>query len=298
MKTHLWLIVCCLVLGVHPLVGHTDPDAELIEQLPTGCINWTHGVVTAKGVATPQPAKNHGFDAKFSEYANERARQQAVQNVLQTVIRVRMDDRSRISDCINAKDSIRTEVEEMAASAKILQTVNLPNGGVEVTVQMDLYGGFAQLLLPAAIRQVEPIKPLNATVDVSEPETTAAQNDDAIESEVYSGLVVDARGIGAQPSLVPVLMDESGNEVYSPAFVSREFAVQKGVCQYIRKIDAASPLPRIAPKPLLVKGLRTISDGSCDIVISNADASKLHGTSSHLGFLKQCRVVIIMDKVN
>ena len=95
--------------------------------------------------------------------------------------------------------------------------------------------------------------------------------------------------------MVPVLMDESGQEVYGPAYVSREFAVQRGMCRYIRGMDDSANLPRVAPNPLFVKGLRTVSKGSCDIVISNTDASKLRGASSHLEFLKQCRVVIVLD---
>ena len=95
--------------------------------------------------------------------------------------------------------------------------------------------------------------------------------------------------------MVPVLMDESGQEVYGPAYVSREFAVQRGMCRYVRGMDDSANLPRVAPNPLFVKGLRTEAKGSCDIVISNADASKLRGVSSHLEFLKQCRVVIVLD---
>ncbi len=292
----LWLILCCLVLGANPLVGQADSNAELIEQLPTGCINWTQGVVTAKGVASLQQAQNDGQRAQAQKKVVEFARELATQNVLQTVVRVRMDNRNRVADCINTKSGTRAEVEEMASTAKVLKTVNLPGGGVEVTVQMNLFGGFAQLMLPAGIKQVESIKPLNTAMAASEVETTASrEKKDATESDVYTGLIVDARGIGAQPSMVPVLVDESGNEVYSPAFVSREFAVQKGVCQYVRTMDGVSLMPRVAPNPLLVKGLRTTYKESCDIVISNADASKLRGASSHLGFLKQCSVIIVME---
>jgi hypothetical protein len=92
-----------------------------------------------------------------------------------------------------------------------------------------------------------------------------------------------------------VLLDENGREVYSSAFVSREYAVQQGVCQYMRIPDDLANLVRVAPKPLCVKGLRTGPAASCDIVISNADASRLRGASSHLSFLKQCRVIILMD---
>ena len=105
--------------------------------------------------------------------------------------------------------------------------------------------------------------------------------------------MVDARGLDAKPALVPVLTDEDGKEVYSPAFISREYAVQQGVCVYARAIGEQER--RVGTRPLLAKGLRTVAGRVCDIVISNADASKIRGDSAHLEMLKQCRVIILLD---
>ncbi|NQT10001.1 MAG: hypothetical protein HQ573_02380, partial [Desulfobacteraceae bacterium] len=46
---------------------------------------------------------------------------------------------------------------------------------------------------------------------------------------------------------------------------------------------------------LTVKGLRTEGHGRSDIVISNADASRLRSASEHLTFLKKCRVMVVVD---
>ena len=101
-------------------------------------------------------------------------------------------------------------------------------------------------------------------------------------------------GIGAQPAVAPVLLDENGKEVYSAAFISREYAVHNGICQYVQTIDDADK-QRTGPRPLVVKGLQTAGGRICDIVISNADASRLLGVSAHLAFLRECRVSIVLD---
>ena len=106
------------------------------------------------------------------------------------------------------------------------------------------------------------------------------------QSNVYTGLIVDARGTGAKPAMVPLLVDESGKEVYGSVFVSREYAVQQGVCMYAGDLTNSEQHPRVGPKPLVVKGLRTFGGRNCDIVISNADAAKLMDVSANLSFLK------------
>jgi len=112
---------------------------------------------------------------------------------------------------------------------------------------------------------------------------------------LYTGLVVDARGLGAKAVMALEIFDENGQEVYGPAFVSREFAVQQGISEYVIDLPAAQSSPRVASTPLTVKGLRTEEPGGSNIIISNADASKLKSASEHLSFLKKCRVIIVVD---
>lgn len=275
MKFRLTLVLLWLLAGVNPVAGQTETPVDYLEQLSTGSINWTSGCVTATGIGSVDSA---------------------IRNVLQTAFQVRMNADARVVDLTRPNMNLQIEVEEMAAAAEIVGQKTLSDDRVEITVKMELFGGFAQLLLPTDIKQVESIKPLSQSREItSEGVATSMRHWPGVDSDTYTGLIVDARGIGAQPAMVPVLLDENGMEVYSPAFVSREYAVQQGVCQYMRALGDSANLARVAPKPLWVKGLRTRTAASCDVVISNADAARLRGASSHLSFLKQCRVIILMD---
>jgi len=93
----------------------------------------------------------------------------------------------------------------------------------------------------------------------------------------------------------PKIMDENGQEVYGSAFVSREYAVQQGMSGYAKDMTAAQSNPRVTNNPLTVNGLKTEGPGNADIVISNADASKLKSSFEHLTFMKKCRVIIVVD---
>lgn len=292
MKIRLWFLLGCLCCAVWPLVSYAEPALEFLEQFPTGSINWTRGVVTATGYSSFQDIHRPAGQSE----KNDGAYQQAVQNLRHTLARLRMNQNNRIVDLFTVQGRIQGKIEEMTSAAKIVKTTLTPDGGKEVTLEMNFYGGFAQLMLPPDIRQVESIKPLNGSGAANYNSNQKAKMPDrGSEQDAYSGLMVDARGIGASPSMVPVLVDENDQEVYGPNYVSREFAVQHGMCQYIRGPVGSNDLPRVAPNPLRVKGLRPVSTGSCDIVISNSDASKLRSVSSHLEFLKQCRVVILID---
>ena len=294
MKIRLWLLFGCLCLWVAPLAALAGPEMDYIEQLPTGCIDWTQGIASAKGTGLVQDDDTHPDQDRDPRIALT----EASHNLFRTLKRLRMDDRTSVSDLIAGNKNLQARIEEMASAAKLVNTTTISDGNIQVTIELNLLGGFAQLMLPPEIRQVDAIRPLNGSragaLDTNHHEFRGDQPD--IENQdIYSGLLVDARNLGATPAMVPVVRDENGQEVYGPAYVSREYAVQNGVCRYIRTCDSCSDLPRIAPNPLRVKGLRTAARGSCDIVISNADASKIRGASSHLEFLKQCRVVIMLD---
>jgi hypothetical protein len=271
MKFGLTLVLLWLLTGVSSVAGQMEAPADFIEALSTGSINWTRGSVTASGIGSVDTA---------------------TRNAMQTAFMVRMNATSRVADVNRPNVNLHAEVEEMASAAEVIGRKTLADGRTEITVKMELFGGFAQLLLPVDIKQVESIKPLAKSQQGIAPSSGQWYSADP---EAYTGLIVDARGIGAKPAMVPVLLDESGKEVYGSAFVSREYAVQQGICQYMSVLGDSANLIRVAPKPLWVKGLRTKTVAGCDIIISNADASRLRGASSHLSFLKQCRVIILMD---
>jgi citrate lyase gamma subunit len=288
-----WSALCCLMFLVCPLVGHADPSYRFVETLPTGIIDWTKGVVRAMGSIIPGSVELNG---DVEDQVVVQARRAAVRNAMQALQLVRMEADFLVSDRMAADDKIHARVEEMVAAAPVVDEVRLSDGTVVVTIELALLGSFAQMMLPEDIKQVESVRALQSVT-----QTGARAGDPAPEGSifddpgVFSGLIVDARGINAKPAMAPLLMDENGRQVYGSTFISREYAVQHGVCAYVRALADPSDNSRVAPKPLWVKGLRTLPDSNSDIVISNADAARLRGASENLAFLRQCRVIIILD---
>jgi hypothetical protein len=104
----------------------------------------------------------------------------------------------RVIDLTRPNVNLQIKVEEMASAAEIIDQKTLPDGRTEVTVKMELFGVFAQLLLPVDIKQVESIKPLSRFQEMAARGVAAsAERRSGVEPDTYTGLIVDARGIDA-----------------------------------------------------------------------------------------------------
>ncbi|OQY07162.1 MAG: hypothetical protein B6I22_03655 [Desulfobacteraceae bacterium 4572_123] len=282
-----WLLFPALMFGNKPL--------EIVEQQEKGVINWTLGIMQVTGIGNP-PEKYYD-KPHVSPIALRAAQVDAVRNLFKVVQTVRIDSSTTVGNFIIASDVIMSRVEGMVDNARIVKREYLSDGTVKVVMEMSLYGGFAQLVLPSEIKHVESIKPLAPASPATSPASSDSLETDSLPSaEIFSGLIVDARGLSVKPAMVPKILDENHQEVYGPAFVSREFVVQHGMAEYKKDLPAALVSPRAAGNPLTVKGLRAQGAVKTDIVISNSDAAKVRGASEHLGFLKRCRVIIVVDE--
>ncbi|MCJ7617573.1 MAG: hypothetical protein MUO43_13660 [Desulfobacterales bacterium] len=297
MKKYSILSMVLAVLLVLPAYGLCDEWQEVVEKVGNGSINWSTGIIQATGVGA-SPEEYYG-KPQARPMAMRAARLDAVRNLLEVTQGVRIDSATAVKNFIVTDDVIMAKVSGMVKGAQVVKQEYLSDGTVEVTMQMSLNGGFAQLVLPQEIKQVEPIKPVPSktttpeapAVDLSKPSPAEPSK----TSEIYTGLVVNATGLNARPAMSPKIIDENGQEVYGSAYVSREYAVQQGMSGYAKDITAAQGNPRVTNNPLTVKGLKTEGPGKSDIIISNADAAKLKSASEHLSFMKKCRVMIVVD---
>ena len=287
-----WKTLICFTLTLTALACATGFCAEskgFLEKKETGVIDWASGIVTAWATSTPIKKDDAMAKTENSKALSE-AKNRARHKLLETVKRVQVDATQSVGDIVDRNTTIMTQIQDMIYHAAEIEELRkyMSDGSVEVHLQLNLHGGFYQLILPSQIRQIEMIKQLNS----GENKSNTKSDDD---SNSYTGLLVDARNVEATPALVPKLLDENLAEVFGPAFVSREFVVQRGMAAYYDDIASAKADPRVANQPLVVKALRTDWPRRCNIIISNGDASKLKSASGHLLFLKESRVVILLS---
>jgi len=309
MKKRSFLALIVAVLFIIPVSGYGVEYKQLFEPIANGGVNWTTGIIQAKGMGAP-PEKYYG-KPNARPMAIRAAKLDAMRNLLEVTKGVRVNSTTTVENYAVSNDVIITKVYGLVKGAQVVDTQYMSDGTVEVTMQMSIYGAFAQVVLPRDIKKLEPIKTHAPTpppvkkpdtkpvvtkpADKKPVDTKPADTEMESLSEVYTGLVVDARGLNARPAMSPKIVDETGKEVYGSAYVSREFAVQQGMSGYAKELTAAQKNQRVTDKPLTVKGISTKGSGHSNIVISNADADKLKSASENLSFMKKCKVMIVVD---
>ncbi len=213
-------LVKAFVITIFALISVSGNGADLrslVESKKNGIIDWTAGVVEARGIGIPAT-----YDAKSLAQREDLlsdAISKAGHNLLETVVSLRINSRDRVIDIVENFPSIMTQLRDMAHKAPELERLRKYqyDGSVEVWSQMSLSGGFAQLILPPEIRQIEPIK------QVLKPNSPSRSRTRSRSTDIFTGMVVDARGIQAVPVLAPRVLDENLEEVFGPAYVSREY---------------------------------------------------------------------------
>ncbi|NOY70361.1 MAG: hypothetical protein GXP53_12905 [Deltaproteobacteria bacterium] len=253
-------------------------SCNLVESVSFGRIDWNHLIVEADGSGMPDPELHD--TARARQKASMDAERKAYQNLLNTVMAVRLEGDSTIGRNVKGKDEVLSKIEDILNGAKTVSTRYLSDGTIIKHLMIPLTGPLAQLLLPENIVPIE-------TQKVGDDSADTATHD-------YTGLVVDARGLNPAPAMCIRIVDEQGESVYGPAFISREYAVQKGVCTYsINQIDQENQDKRVGKTPLIVRAIRIMPPGTSDLMISNTDAARIRAAVSHLFFLRKCRVLIL-----
>jgi hypothetical protein len=284
--------IAAMILGL-TMFGFAAERQEVVEKVGGhGCINWSLGTIYAKGIGS---AHEKAHEKTRGQSTEQMAKADTYSNLFETVKGVRIDSSSHVKDLVAKSNMVLVQLKSMVREAQIVKREYLSNGTEEVTLAFKMVGGFAQLALPEGIKQVPEIKTITGRPVKEESDKEPEPYSPSSEPIVYTGLVLDARGLKAMPAMSPRIISESGEEVYGSAYVSREFGVQQGMTAYDRDLNSAQNNARVSGNPLTVKGLRTHGPGRCDFVISNADALEILSASENLLFLKKCRVVVVLD---
>lgn len=291
-----------------------------VQNFENGKVNWETGLVTATGIGAP-PATAVNM-AQARAMAVRAATVVARRNLLEVLKGVQIDSTTTVQNYMVTNDIIVSKVQGFLQNSQVLDIAYMSDGSVEVTVGVSLRGGLADVLLPPSIPfgtklqkpyRTSPTTPLTPpqmpapqpsmpapqpeapALSTPQPEVTTPATPAPQPQIVYTGLIVDARGLGARPAMSPKIYDENGQEVYGSAFVSREYAIQQGMAGYAKDLEKAKLNPRVANTPFVAKAIQVKGKGKADLVIDNATANQLRTIAQQQSFLEKCKVMIILD---
>ena len=136
-------------------------------------------------------------------------------------------------------------------------------------------------------KKPEPPKVVQPQVSVPDQSTTQFKGGKA------TGVVIDGRGLGLKPALLPKIVDPQGQEIYVGQVVARTNAVEQGVAGYAKDVSAASNNFRVTDNPAVIRGVRASGAARTDIVLSQSDSQMLRDLGKKGDFLQYCRVIIV-----
>jgi hypothetical protein len=357
-----------IMLLAPPLIG----AQEVVESLPQGVINWTQGVVTAKGSGAPPTGITIPSQARLM--AERAAKADALRNLLEAVKGVRVDSETTVASFTTRSDRVLTRVSGIVIGARVVETRYLSDGAVEVTVAVNLTGELLAVMLqelPPPTRPMMPPPPLPPTIrppppspkpspiipqekkplpappppplppaketkepppplppaketkelppapppplppakEIKEPSPAVVETKVSKAPEVpakgeekldlkkleYTGLIIDARKLGLRPALIPKILNEKAELVYSTQSIEQQDLIRMGLVGYAKDVNAASKNQRVTADPYVVPGLNATGEKKTDVVISNRDAQIILTTAPYTGYLKNGRVMVVYD---
>ena len=182
------------------LMGVSSPESTpLIQRIgDAGTVDWSNFMITSRGRASENPSLPLEVRRESALHAAER---DALVRMMDLMNQIFLDAESLVGDVVTANDSVHLAL--MDTVSRYLRTVDrvyLSDGSTELDVELPLLGPVMGLLLP-----------------IMDGEQLLGG---APHATVFTGVVIDARGLELNPCLVPRLLNEDGVEVYGRSFVA------------------------------------------------------------------------------
>lgn len=262
-----------------------------------GAVNWEKGMnadVVAVGVGLPPvgvPA-NRG-----TALARRAAIVDAQRNLLETVKGVQIDSNTTVESLMVASDIVKTKVSGVLQGANIIAEQVNPDGSYQVVMSLPMYG--AKSIAAATIPEITSKQAAPVAVEVVDVKVTPLTKAEVkeVKQVKYTGVIVDAAGLGLEATFSPVIYDVNGRAVYGMKNIDPNFAISKGMVEYSKDLQKATVDSRAGNNPLVVKAT-AIQGGKnsvnkVNVVVSVEDADKILLANENSQMLNACAVVFV-----
>ncbi len=300
MKLHrLWMLSLSVLVMFMSFAGAQNVNQQVGSN---GVVDWSNQILRATGIGSPNP--NMPETAQRAG-AIDAAKKTALRNLLETVKGMTLDSETTVRNFMVENDVINTRVSGLVRNFTVVDTKYMSTGDIEVTVEMPLSGALTDALLPQSMGGMT-LGPVSGAVcpccgqpwpagKTPPAGVTLTQPTQPAAGGAFTGLVIDAKGLGVRPAMAPKVLDENGEELYGSKYVSRDWAVQIGMVGYDKDVNRARSNDRVTANPLVVKAIKVTGPNKSDVVVSTASATAIRNAAASQNFLDKCKVMFIVD---
>ena len=267
---------------------NTSLPSLTIMQAAEAAPQWEQGTITAEGFGTPPMG---AYGSKASIMARRAAIVDAQRNLAEQINGVQVDAETTVENFVISSDLVKTKVSALIKGAVVVEEQMMPDGAYRVVMSMPMYGsqGLASAIMPAIRDNTPPTPPppvISATI------TTQIQM-----GGTYTGVIIDAGGMGLKPSFSPVIYDTNGRAIYGVSNINYDQAISQGMVGYSSSVSSAQTLPRVGATPLVIKAVQVRggnnSTNPVNVVVSVDDGDRILAANAQSSMLMNGNVVFV-----
>jgi len=133
--------------------------------------------------------------------------------------------------------------------------------------------------------------------DKRERPATRFEDPDRERGARYTSLIIDARGLGLDRSMCPVLRRRDGSVVWNGGEANPDFVISDGIVAYTNSMREARDQARAGSRPLIIEAVgRHETPFPSDPLLDDEDADYILKSAPRDGFLKKFRVIFVIGK--
>ena len=137
------------------------------------------------------------------------------------------------------------------------------------------------------------VSPAQATLPAPQFEPKQQQ----VAQLTYTGVIVDATGLGLLQTFSPVIYDTNGRAVYGVTGINPDLAIKKGMVGYAADVQSAHRLARVGINPLVIKAVSVCggqnTTNKVNVVVTPEDGDRILLANAYSGMLANCSVAFV-----
>lgn len=295
-------------LALMALLNIPEAHADLVREVGAGRLNWSRGTLQVTGSGAVGSVGNSGQKRLMAKRA---AVTDAYRQLAEAVNGVQVFAETTVHDYVVESDVIRLQVQAVIKGAKMTgETRYLSDGTVEVDVEMPIFGrgSLAQAVEFGQAMEAQLGQPYSSLANylafrgvylpAIEPEIDPHERGLRMaQQEVYTGLVIDASGLAAEPAMGPFIVG-AGARIHpnNQIAIDPEQIVQEGPLHYVEDLDEATEdIARIGENPLIVRAKAAVgSPMRSNILLDQPTAQKVMSINEEAKFLEGLKVTLVL----